>query len=159
MDPGNLAGAAVSLLVPYFERMGGNVTEDLNKQLSGAAESALKRLFVVIKHKLSHDKYAASQLTGVQERPGRRGRQQALMNALTETLEDDPAFVIELERVIREAHAALGSNLSISQVEGPLVIGGSVLQQGHNVAGHDLAVIATTPASESPSPDTDKRDS
>jgi hypothetical protein len=138
MDPGSLAGAAVSLLVPYLERVGNRAAEELADDLSEDAVPALKRLFGLVRDRVSGDKYAANQLTGLEERPRREGRQQALTNALTETLKDDSAFASELELLVSEAHARLGVNVTVSQVEGPVAVRGSVHQQGRNVAGHDL---------------------
>jgi hypothetical protein len=138
MDPETLAGAAVGLLVPYLERLGGKATDEVSDHLAEAALPTVRRLYLALKGRLSKGTYAGNQLVGLEERPERQGRQEALGSVLAETLEDDATFAAKVERLVNEANAVRGIDASIRKVEGPVAIGGDVHQEGIYVAGHDL---------------------
>jgi hypothetical protein len=140
MDPVSLSSAAVALLVPYLQRLGGKMTDKASEQLAEAALPALGRLYQAMKRRLVPGTYAGGQLAGVEEHPERKGRQQALVSTLAEMLEDDVGFVTELAELVTEAQAAVGVQTKFGRVEGPVAIGGDVHQHGHYVAGHDLTV-------------------
>jgi hypothetical protein len=138
MHPEALAGAAVGLLVPYLERLGGKAAGDLSDHLAAAAVPTVRRLYLVLRGRLSKGTYAGNQLVGLEGHPERQGRQEALASVLAETLEEDATFAAKVERLVNEANAARGVNASIRNVEGPAAIGGDVHQKGIYVAGHDL---------------------
>jgi hypothetical protein len=138
VEPFSLATAAVALLTPLLQRAGGRVAEQAADALTDAALPAVKRLYQAVKERLRPGTYAGSQLEGVEQRPDSESRQQALRSALAEELEADPAFAAEVERLVGEAHAAGGVQLTVS--DAGVVAGRDVHQRGQYVAGRDLNI-------------------
>jgi hypothetical protein len=106
--------------------------------VADAAVPAVKRLYQALKDRLRPGTYAGSQLEGVEQRPDSESRQQALRSALAEELEADPAFAAEVERLVGEAQAAGGVQLTVS--DAGVVAGRDVHQRGQYVAGRDLSI-------------------
>lgn len=138
VEPVSLATAVVSLLAPFLRQLGGQVAEKASAELTDAALPAIKRLYHTLKERLRPGSYARSQLQGVEERPDSEGRQQALRSALAEELESDPAFAAEVERLVSEAQAASGVQITANDTG--VVAGRDVHQRGQYVAGRDLHI-------------------
>jgi hypothetical protein len=140
MDPVSLAGAVVAVLGPYLARMAGRVADAAGDELARAPLPKLGRLHDAIRRRLAPGTYEGNLLTGVEERPEHEGRRRALADALAETLEQDERFASELERLLEDVRASGDAGTRIGRVEGPVAVGGSVVQRGRNVAGHDLVI-------------------
>lgn len=139
MDPVSLAGAVVALLGPYLARIAGRVADAGGDELARAALPKIGRLYEAIRRRLAPGTYEGNLLAGVEERPEHEGRRRALADALAETLERDERFASELEQLVEDARAE-HAGLQINRLEGPVAVGGSVVQRGRNVAGHDLVI-------------------
>jgi hypothetical protein len=138
VEPISLAVAAISLLAPYLERFAGRVAEQTADATADLALPAVRRLYEAVKAKLRPGTYAGAQLQGVVERPDSEGRQQALRTALVEEMESDPAFAAELERLVAEAQAAVGAQVTATNAG--VVAGRDVTQRGNFVAGRDMSI-------------------
>jgi hypothetical protein len=138
VEPFSLAAAAVALLTPLLQRAVGRFAEQGADALADAAVPTVKRLYQALKDRLRPGTYAGSQLEGVEQRPDSESRQQALRSALAEELEADPTFAAEVNRLVGEAQAAGGVQLTVSDVG--VVAGRDVHQRGQYVAGRDLNI-------------------
>jgi hypothetical protein len=148
MDPVQLAGGAVALLLPFLPWLTEKLTEHAADRAVTSALPAVRRLYGAVKERLAPGTYGGSQLAGVEEHPEREGRRQALVSALAEAIAEDEAFAAEVARLVADARAAVGAGTHI-HVEGPMALGGDVRMQGRNVAGRDL-IIGSRPAEEPP---------
>jgi len=137
VEPVSLAAAAVSLLAPFLQRLGGQVAEQASDALADAAVPVVKRLYQTVKAKLLPGSYAGNQLEGVEERPDSEGRQQALRTALAEELAADPEFSVQVARLVSEAQAA---GVQVVANDAGAVAGRDVHQHGQYVAGRDLLI-------------------
>jgi hypothetical protein len=154
VDPVQLAGSAVALLLPFLPWLTEKLTEHAADRAVASALPAVRRLYGAVKEHLAPGTYGGSQLAGVEEHPDREGRRQALVSALAEAIAEDEAFATEVARLVADARTAVGAGTHI-HVEGPMAMGGDVRMQGHNVAGRDL-IIGSRPAEEPP-PDPERR--
>ena len=145
MDPVTLAAAAVALLGPYLARIGGRLAEGAGDQVADAALPALGRLYEAVRRRFAPGTYPGGLLAGVEERPEHEARRRALADALAEAVQDDRDFADALEKLVADAGAAAGTGVRIGRVEGPVAFGGSVVQKGRYVAGHDLVVGGDEP--------------
>jgi hypothetical protein len=127
---------AISLLIAYLK----GAAEQAGKQTVDTAEdgarTALKRVYDVVRQRLSRDDYAQQTLARLEAQPGDERRARALDDVLAETTEADPEFAAALTEAVTAATSA-GVQVDSS---GAIAIGGSVIQHGHNVAGRDLNV-------------------
>lgn len=137
IEPVSLAAAAVSLLAPFLQRLGGRVAEDASDALADAALPVVKRLYQTVKARLLPGSYAGNQLEGVEKRPDSEGRQQALRTALAEELAADPELAAQVERLVSEAQAA---GVQVIASDAGVVAGRDVHQRGQYVAGRDLHI-------------------
>jgi len=140
MDPILIATTAVSLLVPFFQRVGGHLAERIGQDLGDAAMGRLDRLYDAVRSRLTGDRIAVGVLEKVREQPDSERDQGALQLALAQAIEADPSFGEALAELIEEAKAAGGPNLARVSDAGAVAIGGNVNMKGTNVAGRDLTI-------------------
>jgi hypothetical protein len=145
MDPAMLAGAAVSLLIPYIERLGGKIAETATEEIADAALPKIKQLYQVIKEKFTPGTYGGNQLQAIEEKPESQGRQQGLETAILEQLGEDPQFADDLQRLVSQVQAI--GETSIQARNAGVVAGRDVKQHGHYVAGRDMNIGGEPPSS------------
>lgn len=138
VEPFSIAAAAVALLAPYLERLAKQVAEQATDAVGEAAVPAVKRLYQAVRARLRPGTYAGNQLQGLEERPESEGRQQALRTALVEELESDPAFAAELERLVSDAKAAVGTQITATDTG--VVAGRDSSIRGQYVAARDMTI-------------------
>jgi hypothetical protein len=140
MDPITLATAAVSLLVPFFQRVGGRLAERVGQDLGDAAMSKLDRLYEAVRGRLAGDRFATGVLETVREQPDSERDQGALQLALAQAVESDPSFGHTLATLIEEVKAAGGPNVAQVSDAGVVAIGGNINIRGTNVAARDMTI-------------------
>jgi hypothetical protein len=132
---------AVTLLAAYLK----GLAEEAGKQSGGGlgegARAGLRKLYAVVKARLSGDDFQQKTLERFEERPDDERRQRALDDVLSETAEADPDFARELADVLAEVREAAGDSIQITDA-GAVAIDGNVVQRGRNVAGRDLTIDA-----------------
>jgi hypothetical protein len=140
MDPTSLAASAVSLLVPYLARIGGQVVEHVGSDLSQIAIERLEQLYQRIKRKVAGDRFAEPALERLEQRPGSEVQQASLGEILGEMVSTDPIFATELAALVHQAQRTPG--LAITQISdaGAVAAGGNIHMQGINVAGRDITL-------------------
>jgi hypothetical protein len=130
MDPVTLATAAVTLLVPFFKRLGEKALDRAGGDLADAAEAKVEALYERIKAKLVGDDYNGALLQGVEADPDSPNRRANLQGALVEQLQQDEGFKAALERLVTEAQAA-GAMVSIQASNTGAVAGRDFRQEVH----------------------------
>ena len=140
MDPITIATAAVSLLVPFFQRLGGRLAERVGQDLGDAAMSKLDRLYEAVRGHLAGSRVASSVLETVKEQPDSERDQGALQLALAQAVESDPSFGQTLAKLIEDVKAAGGPTITWVSDAGAVAIGGNVDMRGTNVAARDMTI-------------------
>lgn len=129
---------AVTLLAAYLK----GVAEEAGKQSGGGlgegARAGLRKLYDVVKRRLSGDGFQQQTLERFEERPDDERRQRALDDVLSEAVEGDREFARELADLVAEVRRAAGDSIQITD-SGAVAIGGNVIQRaGGDLAGRDL---------------------
>jgi hypothetical protein len=140
MDPITIATAAVSLLVPFFQRLGGRLAERVGEDLGDAAMRKLDRLYEAVRGHLAGNRVASSALETVKEQPDSERDQGALQLALAQAVESDPSFGQTLATLIEDVKAAGGPTITWVSDAGAVAIGGNVEMRGTNVAARDMTI-------------------
>jgi hypothetical protein len=126
VDPTVLASQALALLGPYLTKAGeaaaGKVGEAAAKH-ADAILGAIRRKFGA-----DHDTYAEQTLAKVEKEPHAEWPKQALQGLLTEKVQEDPAFMAELERLLQSAKQDPATQQFLVQVYGGQV--GEIFQIG-----------------------------
>lgn len=140
MDPTALAAGAVALLVPFLERAGGQLADQVGAGLGQAVVDKLGHLYERVRSKVVGDRFAEPALERLAERPESELRQAAFAEVLGEVLGQDPSFAAELETLVEEARTAGGPAVTQITDAGAVAIQGNVRLQGTYVAGRDMSI-------------------
>jgi CHAT domain len=134
--PARLAAAVVHLLVPYYKEPAGKV---IDATATEAALPKIRALHELLRGRFDRSSYQAALLDGVQEAPEDTGRQEILKAELAKAISQDREFAVEVKRLVGEAHAAGGVQITAS--DSGRVVGGRIRQsaeQGGVVVGGDI---------------------
>jgi hypothetical protein len=152
MDPVTIATAAVSLLLPFFKSVGGQLAQRVGQDLGDAARRTVNRLYDTIRARVAGDRFATEALASVAQQPDDQRGQGALQYALTHIVAADPAFGQALAALIEEAGAA-GANVVDIHDAGAVAVGGDVTMHGTQVAGRDMTISGGQQIVASPPPE------
>jgi hypothetical protein len=140
MDPATLAAGAVALLVPFLERIGGQLADQIGTDLGQAVVDKLGHLYERVRSRVAGDRFAEPALERLAARPESELRQAAFAEVLGELLDKDPSFAAELEALVEGARTAGGPAVAQIFDAGAVAIQGDVRMQGRYVAGRDMTV-------------------
>lgn len=138
VDPSQIAGATVPLVIAYLRHVGGRIVEKGRDELDGIILGRLETLYERVKARLAGEAFAGEALQRLEEDPDNERRRSAFEGALGEVIEADPAFLADLGDAIDEIRR-MGALTQISD-SGATAVQGNVLLTGRNVAGRDLTV-------------------
>jgi hypothetical protein len=140
MEPTMLAASAVSLLVPYLARIGGQVADRIGGDLGQAVVDQLCQLYERIRTKVVGDRFAEPALERFAQRPTNKVQRSSFAFELSELLERDPSFAAELATLVSKAKQTAGPTLTQVTDAGALAIHGDLHMEGTYVAGRDMFI-------------------
>jgi hypothetical protein len=139
MDPVSLAPFAVSMVLPYLQKIAGKLVE---KSLE-AAPDVVGKAWDLIKEKLESKPETAELPKDVEKNPESKPAQGALEYQLTKLLENDAAFAKQLEKLVKEAKkqapsnsASLKGSGAIAQGNGAVAVGSRGVHIGGKASGN-----------------------
>jgi hypothetical protein len=131
MDPLS-ASVLVGLLARYAKHLAGAAEAKLDE----ATDHALTRLWAAVRARFSSDPHAVSTLDRVAEQPDNELRQAALQSYLSEAMQADREFALELARLAQPV-----TNTTVTadiRNSGAVAAGGNVQISGTIAAGRDV---------------------
>ena len=129
MDPLTLATTAASFLSPYLKKAGEKAAEKIGAQLPAAAG----KMWNAITSRFNGRPAAEDAVKDLMAKPDDQLYQSTFANQLRKILEVEPAFVVELERLLNSAQSQGGDTI-VNTGSGAVATRGGVAAAAGGVA-------------------------
>lgn len=140
MDPVTLAGPLIAALVQYVGRKGARLARRAGRDLDGAVDGHLDRIYDIVARRVAGDRMAERTLQGFEANPTDARQQGRLELTLEGYLEQDPSFASQLATLLDQLANRQPSGGTVIRDAGAVSLHGNVNQKGTYVAGRDLTI-------------------